>query len=231
MGAAIVIGIIIFIVILIVYFEYKNEKAYQEKRRQEKKKKKLTPKATRRPAPAPQKKETQKEHSLKAKKKKPTAETKLEIANIPQSAKTKPPSEVPKKKKNQVVKETLGTEEKPSTELPKCEYPKFNYSRLMAMGLSEEEAHEFIWELIPQILEQIPLIEKAMEVPDFHKMERLTHSIKGSSTTIGTGGVSDLLVDYNTYLKTGEELVVAKEYQKHLKYYLQKLQEQFPKKS
>jgi len=231
MGAVIVIGIIIFIIALIVYLEYKNEKAYQEKRRQEKKKKKLTPKVTRRPTPVPQKRETQKEYSLKAEKKKPAAETNPEIANISQSAKTKPPSEVPKKKEKQAAKETLGTKEKPSIELPRCKYPKFNYSRLIAMGLSEEEAHEFIWELIPQILEQIPLIEKAMEVPDFHKMERLTHSIKGSSTTIGTGGVSDLLIDYNTYLKTGEELVVAKEYQRYLKYYLQKLQEQFPKKS
>ena len=48
-------------------------------------------------------------------------------------------------------------------------------------------------------------------------MERLTHAIKGSSTTVGSGGVSDLLVDYNTYLKKGTEVAVLKEYQKKLK--------------
>jgi len=111
----------------------------------------------------------------------------------------------------------------------KCEYPHFNYNRLLEMGLSEEEAQEFVQELIPQIGEQIPLIDEAMKIPDFHKMERLTHSIKGSSTNIGTGGVSDLLVDYNTYLKKGEEIRIAQAYQKHLKHYYQKLKEQFSK--
>ena len=123
------------------------------------------------------------------------------------------------------------SEKETSTELPKGEYPDFNYERLIEMGLSEEEAMEFIQELIPQIGEQIPLIDEAMKIPDFHKMERLTHSIKGSSTTIGTGGVSDLLVEYNTYLKTGEELPVAKAYQKHLKRYFEKLKKQFPPKN
>ena len=114
--------------------------------------------------------------------------------------------------------------------LPKGEYPDFNYKRLIEMGLSEEEALEFIQELIPQIGDQIPLIDEAMKIPDFHKMERLTHSIKGSSTTIGTGGVSDLLVEYNTYLKTGTELPVAQAYQQHLKTYFEKLKKQFPPK-
>ncbi len=116
------------------------------------------------------------------------------------------------------------------TQLPKGEYPDFNYERLIEMGLSEEEALEFIQELIPQIGDQIPLIEEAMSIPDFHQIERLTHSIKGSSTTIGTGGVSDLLVDYNTYVKTGKELPVVQAYQKYLKIYFEKLKKQFPPK-
>ena len=114
-------------------------------------------------------------------------------------------------------------------ELPQCKYPDFDYSRLVGMGLSEEEAVEFIQELIPQIGTQIPLIQEAMDKEDFYSMERLTHSIKGSSTTVGSGGVSDLLVEYNTYLKTGEELEVAKAYQRHLKDYYEALKTAYAK--
>ena len=112
-------------------------------------------------------------------------------------------------------------------DLPKCKYPKFNYARLVEMGLSEDEAVEFVKELIPQIKTQIPLIKEAMEANDFHNMERLTHSIKGSSTTVGSGGVSDLLVDYNTYLKTGKELPVAEAYLKHLNHYCEELEKEY----
>jgi hypothetical protein len=66
-----------------------------------------------------------------------------------------------------------------------------------------------------------------MNIPDFHKMERLTHSIKGSATNLGTGGVSALLVDCNTYLKTGTDIDIAKAYFKHLVHYTAELKTQY----
>jgi HPt (histidine-containing phosphotransfer) domain-containing protein len=95
------------------------------------------------------------------------------------------------------------------------------------MGLGEDEAVEFVKELIPQIKIHIPLIKEAMEASDFHNMERLTHSIKGSSTTVGSGGISDLLVEYNTYLKTGKELPVVEAYFKHLNHYCNELEKEY----
>jgi chemotaxis protein histidine kinase CheA len=95
------------------------------------------------------------------------------------------------------------------------------------MGLSDDEAKEFVTELIPQLEEQIPLIEEALNIPDFHQMERLTHSIKGSATNIGTGGVSDLLVACNTYLKEGTDIDIAKAYFKHLVHYTNELKTQY----
>ena len=95
------------------------------------------------------------------------------------------------------------------------------------MGLSKAEAKEFVAELIPQIETQIPLIKEAMAISDFHNMERLTHSIKGSATTVGTGGVSDLLVDFNTYLKTGTELAIVEAYLEQLNHYCEELKEQY----
>jgi len=111
--------------------------------------------------------------------------------------------------------------------LPQCNYPQFTHIRLVEMGLSEEEAKEFVQELIPQIEIQIPLIEDVLATPDFHQMERLTHSIKGSATNLGTGGVSDLLVECNTYLKTGTDFDIANAYFGYLKHYTKELRKQY----
>ncbi len=112
-------------------------------------------------------------------------------------------------------------------DLPECKYPKFDYSRLLKMGLGEDEAIEFVKELIPQIKTQIPLIKEAIEASDFHNIERLTHSIKGSSTTVGSGGVSDLLVEFNTYVKTEKEIPVLEAYLKHLSHYCEVLEKEY----
>ncbi|KYJ85904.1 Hpt domain-containing protein [Sulfurovum riftiae] len=106
-------------------------------------------------------------------------------------------------------------------------YPAFDHSRLVEMGLSDEEATDFVKELIPQIEAQLPLLEEAMQKADFQQMERLTHSIKGSATNIGTGGVSDLLVDYNTYLKSGDSITLAKAYHEELTRQVDKLKAQY----
>jgi|GEM_PF-749442 len=251
MVASIIIALIVIVIALVIYKEYRNEKRYQEERRKqrEKRERKLSPKVTKR-APPPPVRETSVPTRTPVSEKHPKTET-SEKRSAPEKEKTvKPDESVTKqeeKKRNETVREVTRNEPKtetirneaaetpqkpkPSVELPKGEYPEFNYDRLIEMGLSEEEALAFIHELIPQIAEQIPLIDEALKIPDFHKMERLTHSIKGSSTTIGTGGVSDLLVEYNTYLKTGEEIPVAEAYQALLKKYFEKLKKQFPEEN
>jgi len=115
----------------------------------------------------------------------------------------------------------------PAKELPKCNYPKFSHVRLVDMGLSDKEAREFVQELIPQIEVQIPLIEEVLDTPNLQQMERLTHSIKGSATNLGTGGISDLLVEYNTYLKEGRDIDIVKVYFEYLKHYTQELKKQY----
>ena len=95
------------------------------------------------------------------------------------------------------------------------------------MGLSDEESKEFVAELIPQLETQIPLIKEAMENSDFHQMERLTHNIKGSATNLGTGGISDLLIECNTYLKTGTDSDIAKVYFDNLIHYAEELKNQY----
>ncbi|HFQ61223.1 MAG TPA: Hpt domain-containing protein [Epsilonproteobacteria bacterium] len=115
----------------------------------------------------------------------------------------------------------------PSHTLPKAEYPKFTHQRLVDMGLSNAEAKEFVQELIVELETQILRIKEMLDIKNFHQMERLTHSIKGAATNIGTGGVSDLLVAYNTYLKKGTDIHIIKAYFEQLKHYTQELKIQY----
>ncbi len=106
-------------------------------------------------------------------------------------------------------------------------YPPFDHTRLMEMGLSQEEALEYIQELIAQVETQIPLIQKALESSSFEEMERLTHSIKGSATTIGVGGIANQLIDFNTYLKSKKDIPTLQAYTKQLIEYTQQLKKQY----
>jgi len=119
---------------------------------------------------------------------------------------------------------------KATTKIPKTiqvKYPQFTHERLIKMGLSEVEVREFIAELIPQIEIQIPLIKDAINLSNFHQVERLTHHIKGSATNIGTGGVADLLVEYNTYIKSGTDIATIESYFQELIHYTNELKEQY----
>jgi len=256
MFTLIVVGIFVLIVAIIIYFEYKNEKEYQADRhkRTEDRKKVKPPyhpkekiqkpfiekneKTAKRRAATP----GAKEKTLPQEKNKTTNDTYklknvVEPRKVPSAQEIREAEEKEKLKAKRVEEQRLQEqklqEQKPEPEvtkkvdLPECNYPKFDHSRLLEMGLSQNEVEEFVAELIPQIEAQIPLIKEAMDISDFHNMERLTHSIKGSSTTVGTGGISDLLVEFNTYLKTGKELAVVEAYFKHLKHYSQELKEQY----
>ncbi len=195
----IIISVFILIIILFVYREYKKEKEYQEERHQ--------------------KRQGNKEKGS-------IEEPAYTHEHIPTQKELKEKEPVEKKPEPELIPEPIVTKK---IDLPEASYPKFNHSRLLDMGLSQEDAKEFVQELIPQIETQIPLIKKAIVISDFQGMEELTHSIKGSSTTVGTGGVSDLLVDFNTYLKTGTEVIIAEAYLEHLKHYCEELKKQYTK--
>jgi len=235
MYALAVIGIIILIIALIIYLEYKNEKEYQaeRKRRSEERKKTKAPYHPKEKVQKPQQLKKEKTEKLRDstpgakkppplnnKEKKRATDDSYELKPVEKTAGTK---DIP----SEVTAPVTEKKKEKSYDLPKCKYPKFNYERLLGLGLSEEEAIAFTKELIPQIKTQIPLIKEALEKEDFHNMEKLTHSIKGSSTTVGTGGISDLLVEYNTYLKAGKDLPIAEAYFKHLNRYAEDLEKEF----
>ena len=150
---------------------------------------------------------------------------KLVVRKAPLKTKAEPKPEPKPEPKTEVKIETPEIIE--TKKLPEAKYPEFTHIRLVEMGLSDEEAQEFVADLISQLETEIPLLDAAMKEGDFHKMEQLTHGIKGSSSNLGTGGVSDLLAEYNTYLRTGTDIDIAKAYLEHLIHYTNELKVQY----
>ena len=207
MLASTILYIFVFLIFLVILIEYINDRRYQAKRRGERQK--TTPKKPTEPI----KKIPEEKAEAKAKVEKEAAEKEKA------EARAKAEKEAAEKEKAEASEEVK--------ELPSCEYPPFTHVRLVEMGLSDDEAIEFVNELIPQLEEQVPLIEEAINSANFDQIERLTHGIKGSATNLGTGGVSDLLVEYNTYLKSGTDIDIAKAYLEHLIHYTNELKAQY----
>ncbi len=197
-----ILAVFVFLLLLLIFLEYRNEKKYQEERRR--KHQKNTPETKTTPSKE-EKKSIQKPAPKQEKKPEPEPEPKIALA--------------PAEPQAEAIQETK--------ELPEADYPQFTHVRLLEMGLSDEEAKEFVAELIPQIETEIPLIEAAIQEGDFHQLEKLIHGIKGSATNLGTGGVSDLLVDFNTFVKTGTDVDIAKAYLEHLRDYTNALKAQY----
>jgi len=251
----IIISVFVLLLVSFVYLEYRNEKKYQEERRQRRPSvKKEEKKPVRKPTKVPSAKELEEKRvEEKRVEEKRLEEKRLEEKRLEEKRVEEKRLEEKRVEEKRVEEKRLEEkrleekraeekrlqEKKPEPELipepkvtekidlPECNYPKFDHSRLMDMGLSPDEAKEFVAELIPQIGIQIPLIKEAMANSDFHTIERLTHSIKGSSTTVGTGGISDLLTDFNTYIKIGKEPAIIEAYIEHLNHYYEELKEQY----
>ena len=212
------LSIIIFSVVSVVLIEFVYEKWQQSKIEAERQK--HVPQETVEPQPEPEELiEEEPEFVEEVEPEKPAEEFVEEEAPIEEPE--------PVIEEAVEVEEEAPVEEAPAKELPACEYPEFTHVRLVEMGLSDDEAKEFVNELIPQLEEQVPLIEASINDGDFHQIERLTHGIKGSATNIGTGGVSDLLVEFNTYVKSGEDVDILKAYHKHFVTYIEALKEQY----
>ena len=98
------------------------------------------------------------------------------------------------------------------------DYGSFNHQRLVeGMGLSPEEADEFVMELIGQLEAAIGQLDELIEKGDYTEVEHVTHGLKGAALNIGEGGVAQLLIDYNTYMKHGTEKPIVEAYQTRLK--------------
>ncbi len=104
-------------------------------------------------------------------------------------------------------------------EIRQKHYEPFTHSRLVeSMGLSSEEADEFVLELIHQLESAIEELDRKIKEGDFVEIEHITHGLKGAALNIGSGGVADILVDYNTQMKEGSDIETAMAYQDLLRH-------------
>ena len=107
-------------------------------------------------------------------------------------------------------------------------YEKFDNSRAVdQLGLSQEDADIFVKELIEQIEEELPKLETAIEKKEFKQIDDISHMIKGSSSSLGSGGVADLLTEMNEYCKKGRDIEIIENYLYNLKHYFNELKTQF----
>lgn len=94
-------------------------------------------------------------------------------------------------------------------------YPTYSNQRAIdQLGLTQEEADEFVVELIGQIEAEIPNLKSAVAEGDIEKIERVSHMLKGSATSLGEGGIADQLVEFNTYCKHGSDPKVVEGFMK-----------------
>lgn len=109
------------------------------------------------------------------------------------------------------------------------EYPLYSNARAVEnLGLSQEEADMFVEELVGQIEGEMPTLQAAVDANDLDRLEKVSHMLKGSATSLGEGGVADVLVDFNTYCKEGNDINVIKTHMSNLQLHLGRLKEQFP---
>lgn len=143
------------------------------------------------------------------------------------------PSKPEKTEEAAVEEQQVPAEEEPAVEELQVEedtytYEVFDNARTMEeFGLSKEEANDFIIDLIQQIEDEMPGLEEAVSASDTQKIEDVSHMIKGSATNLGTGGIADVLVDFNTYMKTGSDSSVVAGHMRNLRRALTELKEQF----
>ncbi|MCJ7765983.1 MAG: hypothetical protein MUP09_08605 [Thiovulaceae bacterium] len=137
-------------------------------------------------------------------------------------------SPTPSIEKEAVQEEVVSEEIEVTAEEEAYTYPPFDNARAMEeFGLSQEEADLFIVDLIEQIEGELPALQRAVEADESKLTEDISHMIKGSATNLGTGGAADVLIDFNTYMKTGDDPVVIAAHMRNLYHALADLKEQF----
>jgi len=112
-------------------------------------------------------------------------------------------------------------------EIPTKQYPKFDNSRAVTeMGMSQEEADSLVLELIKAIEVEIPRVEEALKTHDIRTIEEVIHTITGSSSTLGSGGVSSALISFYAAVQHRDVMEKLRIHLENVKYYLASLKEE-----
>ncbi len=113
------------------------------------------------------------------------------------------------------------------TSIPTKIFATYDNSRAVdEIGLTEEEADNFVLELIKALESEIPRIEEAILNSDMKTLEEIVHTITGSSSTLGSGGISSALISFYTAVQHRDSLQELYIHLQNVKYYLAELKKQ-----
>ncbi|WP_345977779.1 hypothetical protein [Sulfurimonas sp. HSL3-7] len=112
--------------------------------------------------------------------------------------------------------------------IPTKIYPKFDNSRAVdEMGLSQEDADAFVLDLIKAIEAEVPKIDMALTNGDYKSLEEIVHTITGTSSTLGSGGISSALISFYAAVQHHDSLQKLFIHQQNVKHYLSSLKEEY----
>ncbi len=114
--------------------------------------------------------------------------------------------------------------------IPTKQYDMYDNSRAVEeMGLTQEEADAFVNDLVKAVQAEIPKIEASILKGDYKTVEEIVHTITGSSSTLGSGGVSSALISFYAAVQHRDKLDDLYVHLQNLKYYIEELNEQSAK--
>ncbi len=111
-------------------------------------------------------------------------------------------------------------------DIPTKQYPKYDNSRAVdEMGLSQEEADSFVLDLIKAIEVEIPSIESAILKGDYKSIEEIVHTITGTASTLGSGGISSAFISFYGSVQHRDGMQEEYIHLQNIKHYLAELKE------
>jgi hypothetical protein len=126
----------------------------------------------------------------------------------------------------------LKSDQQEKSTIPTKTYPPFDNSRaVIELSLSQEEADMFVGELIKAVDAEVKKLDDAIANENILEIEEITHTITGSASTIGYGGITNVLIDFYTAVQHRETYPVLKTHLANLKYYLDQLKAQHAAKN
>ncbi|GEM_PF-5524195 len=108
------------------------------------------------------------------------------------------------------------------------QYPAFDHSiAIEQFGLQESEVNEFISDLIAQIDGEIPALTASIDSGDYSDIRRISHLLKGSSLSLGSGGVTDAISALDHSAIADENIQKLQQHLADIKYYLEELKKSY----
>ena len=111
--------------------------------------------------------------------------------------------------------------------IPTNQYPLYDNKRAVKeMDLTQEEADGFVLDLIKAIDVEIPHIEEAILKADYKAIEEIAHTLTGTSSTLGSGGISTAFIAFYASVQHRDSMQQQYIHLQNVKFYLAELKEQ-----